>query len=86
MDLNGLVGYIGGYVGLILGYSLLQIPQLILLISRHLKKHAKKQSSDEYNDTTQVNIEEAGRENTNFGSTTITTPKTTSALTYITEL
>ena len=86
MDLNGLVGYIGGYVGLILGYSLLQTPQLILVISRQLKKHAEKQSSDEYHDTTQVNIEEAGPENTNFGSTTITTPKTTSDLTYITEL
>ena len=39
IDLNGLVGYIGAYIGLILGYSILQIPDLILLVSRNAKKY-----------------------------------------------
>ena len=38
IDLNGLVGYIGAYIGLFLGYSILQIPDLILLLSRKAKK------------------------------------------------
>ena len=86
MDFNGLVGYIGGYIGLILGYSLLQIPQLIPLLSRHLKKYLAKRSSEEYNDTTQVNVEEASCKNNKYGSTTTTTPETTSDFTYISEL
>ena len=86
MDFNGLVGYIGGYVGLILGCSLLQIPQLISLISRHLKKYLAKQSSDEYNDTKQVNVEEASCKHINYGSPTTTTPETKSDFTYTTEL
>ena len=34
IDLNGLVGYIGGYIGLILGYSILQIPDFITSIMK----------------------------------------------------
>ena len=86
MDFNGLVGYIGSYIGLILGYSLLQIPQMIPMISRHLKKYLAMRSSDEYNDTTQVNIEEASCENIKLGSTTTTTSAETTDFTYITEL
>ena len=37
--MNGLVGYIGGYIGLILGYSLLQIPDFILLLRLKAKKY-----------------------------------------------
>ena len=32
IDLNGLIGYIGGYTGLILGYNILQIPDYILVL------------------------------------------------------
>ena len=32
IDMNGLIGYIGGYIGLILGYSILQIPEYILIL------------------------------------------------------
>ena len=28
MDINGLIGVIGGYIGLFLGYSILQIPDV----------------------------------------------------------
>ena len=34
IDLNGLVGYIGGYIGLILGYSILQIPDFLSRITK----------------------------------------------------
>ena len=34
IDLNGLVGYIGGYIGLILGYSILQIPDFLSSITK----------------------------------------------------
>jgi len=84
IDVNGLIGYIGGYVGLILGFSLLQIPQLISLISRHLKKNLTKRSCDESNDNTQVNVEEASCENINGGSTTTSEAKPD--FKYVTEL
>ena len=32
IDIQGLIGNIGGYIGLCLGYSILQIPQFIVLI------------------------------------------------------
>ena len=34
IDINGLIGYIGGYIGLILGYSILQIPECIVWLVR----------------------------------------------------
>ena len=37
IDLNGLIGYIGGYIGLILGYSILQIPDLIIIMKFNLR-------------------------------------------------
>ena len=37
LDVNGLVGYIGGYIGLILGYSILQIPECIVILLRKFK-------------------------------------------------
>ena len=84
MDFNGLVGYIGSYIGLILGYSILQIPHLISLISRQLKKYLAKRQSDVDNDTTKIHVEEAISENVNYGSTT-TTPAKTLHFTHITE-
>ena len=45
IDLNGLVGHIGGYIGLILGYSLLQIPELILLLSTNAKKYVRNRAA-----------------------------------------
>ena len=32
MDVHGLIGYIGGYIGLFVGYSVLQIPDTILIL------------------------------------------------------
>lgn len=37
IDVNGLIGYIGGYIGLILGYSFLQIPECIAMLLRMFK-------------------------------------------------
>ena len=37
MDVNGLIGYIGGYIGLFVGYSILQVPDTILIIIRKFK-------------------------------------------------
>ena len=45
IDFNGLVGYIGGYIGLFLGYSLLQIPDLIIFLSAMAKKCFRKSVS-----------------------------------------
>ena len=38
MDVNGLIGYIGGYIGLFVGYSIMQIPDTILTIMKKCKK------------------------------------------------
>ena len=32
IDVNGLIGNIGGYIGLCLGYSILQIPEFVTLL------------------------------------------------------
>ena len=32
MDVNGLIGYIGGYIGLFVGYSILQMPDTMLML------------------------------------------------------
>ena len=39
MDFQGLIGNVGGYIGLCLGYSILQIPDFIPLLVFKLKKH-----------------------------------------------
>jgi len=49
IDFNALVGTIGGYIGLFLGFSLLQIPGLILLITRNAKKYFTKLGSTKNN-------------------------------------
>ena len=38
MDFQGLIGNVGGYIGLCLGYSILQIPDFIQLLVFKLKK------------------------------------------------
>ena len=37
MDINGLIGYIGGYIGLFVGYSILQIPNTLLTLASKCK-------------------------------------------------
>ena len=39
IDIQGLIGYIGGYIGLCLGYSFLQIPDFIQYVMEHLKRY-----------------------------------------------
>ena len=39
VDINGLIGYIGGYIGLFVGYSILQIPKTLLTFARKCKNH-----------------------------------------------
>ena len=38
MDVQTLIGNISGYIGLCLGYSLLQIPGFVLLVFRKIRK------------------------------------------------
>ena len=42
MDIQTLVGNAGGYIGLFLGYSFLQIPQAIQGIQRYFQKRHQK--------------------------------------------
>ena len=42
IDINGLIGNIGGYIGLCLGYSLLQIPNFIMRLTLKCKKCGSK--------------------------------------------
>ena len=39
IDINTLIGYIGGYIGLILGYSILQIPDYLVVSIRKVKSY-----------------------------------------------
>ena len=41
IDINGLIGNIGGYIGLCLGYSILQIPEFFTLLITNLKRNVK---------------------------------------------
>ena len=38
IDIHSLIGNIGGYVGLLLGVSILQIPSLVLQVVRKMKR------------------------------------------------
>ena len=42
IDIQGLIGNVGGYIGLCLGYSLLQLPDFILLIVLRAKSWLEK--------------------------------------------
>ena len=41
IDVHSLIGNIGGYIGLCLGYNLLQVPALLSMILRTLKENFK---------------------------------------------
>ena len=47
IDIQALVGNIGGYIGLLLGYSLLQIPDLISWTKFRFKFHFNASSAEE---------------------------------------
>ena len=49
IDVNGLIGYIGGYIGLILGYSILQIPECIVMLMRKFKTDCWKRPRSQSN-------------------------------------
>ena len=38
VDIQTLIGYIGGYIGILTGFSLIQIPQIMMTISKHVRK------------------------------------------------
>ena len=42
IDIQALVGNVGGYIGLCLGYSILQIPDLVLLILYKVKMYVSR--------------------------------------------
>ena len=61
MNFNELVGYIGAYIGLFLGYSLLQIPDLIQFVSRKAKQYIRNRTPNVINILplpTQVHVKE----------------------------
>ena len=71
IDFNALVGSIGAYIGLFLGYSILQIPDFIQLISPQFKKYLAKRKTDVYigvKHATNVHVQAAISENTKYGS------------------
>ena len=41
IDVHSLIGNIGGYIGLCLGYNLLQVPAMLSIILRTLKENLK---------------------------------------------
>ena len=57
IDIQALVGNIGGYIGLLLGYSLLQIPDLITWIMYNSKQFFNRSSNNDHdmNQQTKVN-------------------------------
>ena len=44
-DLQALVGNVGGYIGLSLGYSILQVPEVILCVVGKKRKYLMKRST-----------------------------------------
>ena len=67
------MGNIGAYIGLFLGYSALQIPDLIQLVSRNFKKYLAKSRSIKHNVvpyTTKIHVKEDLPEIINQISTT----------------
>jgi len=45
VDINSFIGNIGGYIGLFLGYALIQLPDFISVIYAYLKKAIRKESA-----------------------------------------
>ena len=61
MNINGLIGYIGGYIGLFVGYSILQIPNTLFELTRKCKKYyskIKKEKGSVPSSGILVNVEE----------------------------
>ena len=52
MDVNGLIGYIGGYIGLFVGYSILQMPDTMLMLIRYCRNCYSKISNKKIISTT----------------------------------
>ena len=46
IDIHSLVGYIGGYIGLFLGYSIIQIPDFLTVIIRRYRSYFVKKEVD----------------------------------------
>ena len=64
--MNTLIGYIGGYIGLILGYSLLQIPDFVVMLYLKVKKYLEKSNATVTNASPcpqEINVEEISRNN-----------------------
>ena len=67
MDVHGLIGYIGGYIGLFVGYSVLQIPDTILILkgkceklylkARNYNSYWKEEKSCDWSDAVQSTAE-----------------------------
>ena len=38
LDVNGLIGYIGGYIGFFVGYSILEVPDTLTMMTRNFKR------------------------------------------------
>ena len=59
IDINALIGTIGGYIGLFLGYSILQIPDFVIqVMSRYSNSKAKVQKTKQIEiSPTKVNIQ-----------------------------
>ena len=73
IDFNGLVGYIGGYIGLFLGYSLLQIPDLIIFLSAMVKKCFRKSVAHVTRSLSQrtiTHVDQISSNNIELGTTT----------------
>ena len=61
VDINGLIGYIGGYIGLFVGYSILRIPKTLLTLARKCKNlfhDIKNQNGPIISVGTRVNVQE----------------------------
>ena len=64
VDINGLIGYIGGYIGLFVGYSILQIPKTLLTLTRKSKDlfhDIQNQNDPIISVGTRVNVHERAR-------------------------
>ena len=54
IDTQGLIGNIGGYIGLVLGYSLLQIPDFIIFIVRRTNGWRSEISKRRYHNNSKI--------------------------------
>ena len=57
IDINGLIGNIGGYIGLCLRYSILQIPEFISILFVYMRKKFPYLSSNDLADNGIIQVE-----------------------------